>query len=112
MAQLSELAATLSGASRRRTHGADVVTTIVPAVQASSLSCSHGTRAPPASCSIRGPGAVLALASVPSYDPNDFDAEFPTLSNDPRRPLLDRALDGLYPPGSTFKIFTAVRGAR
>ncbi len=52
-------------------------------------------------------GAILALASVPSYDPNDFDAEFPTLSEDPAAPLLDRALDGLYPPGSTFKIFTA-----
>jgi penicillin-binding protein A len=50
---------------------------------------------------------VLAMASVPSYDPNDFDSLFPSLERDPGSPLLDRALDGLYPPGSTFKIFTA-----
>jgi penicillin-binding protein A len=44
---------------------------------------------------------------VPSYDPNAFDANFKELSTDPHSPLLDRALDGLYPPGSTFKVFTA-----
>jgi peptidoglycan glycosyltransferase len=44
---------------------------------------------------------------VPSYDPNNFDSEFASLNGDPSSPLLDRAIDGLYPPGSTFKIFTA-----
>ena len=33
--------------------------------------------------------------------------EFAALTADPRSPLLNRALDGLYPPGSTFKMFTA-----
>jgi len=50
---------------------------------------------------------VLAIASVPSFDPNALDVNFSSLLSDPSSPLLDRALDGLYPPGSTFKIFTA-----
>ncbi|MBV8602716.1 MAG: hypothetical protein JO359_14210, partial [Candidatus Eremiobacteraeota bacterium] len=52
-------------------------------------------------------GEVLALASVPSFDPNELDAIFSTLAHDPASPLLDRSTRGLYPPGSTFKIFTA-----
>ncbi|MBI4520188.1 MAG: penicillin-binding protein 2 [Gemmatimonadetes bacterium] len=57
-------------------------------------------------------GGVLALYSRPSFDPNDFvggiDADLWTgLNADPARPLLNRALNGVYPPGSTFKIATA-----
>jgi penicillin-binding protein A len=105
-AQLAQLGATLRGEQRRAT-GADVITTIVPAVQ-SKLYDLLGAY-PRGAGVVLDPrtGAVLALASVPSYDPNDFDGEFPSLSQDPEAPLLDRALDGLYPPGSTFKIFTA-----
>lgn len=106
MAQIDDLVATLRG-NRVATTGADVVTTIVPAVQARLFELL--SRYPRAAGVVLDPrsGAVLALASVPSYDPNDFDAEFATLRDDPEAPLLDRALDGLYPPGSTFKIFTA-----
>jgi len=52
-------------------------------------------------------GNVLALASVPSFDPNRIESEFARLSTDPQAALLDRSTSGLYPPGSTFKIFTA-----
>jgi len=106
MAQLEDLIATLRG-NRLTTTGADVVTTIVPAVQARLFELL--SRYPRAAGVVLDPrsGAVLALASVPSYDPNDFDAEFAALRDDPEAPLIDRALDGLYPPGSTFKIFTA-----
>jgi peptidoglycan glycosyltransferase len=106
VAQLEQLAATLSG-REAVAHGADIVTTIVPPVQAQLFALL--SRYPRAAGVVLDPrsGAVLALASVPSYDPNDFDAEFPSLSNDPETPLLNRSLDGLYPPGSTFKIFTA-----
>jgi peptidoglycan glycosyltransferase len=106
LAQVQSLVATLG---RRTTgaHGADVVTTIVPAVQAQLFSLL--SRHPRGAGVVLDPrtGAVLALASVPSYDPNEFDSGFASLSIDPEAPLLDRALDGLYPPGSTFKIFTA-----
>jgi penicillin-binding protein A len=83
------------------------VTTIVPGVQ--EVLYDDLARYPRAAGVVLDPrtGAVLAMASVPSYDPNDFESEFTSLSGDPHSPLLDRALDGLYPPGSTFKIFTA-----
>ena len=105
-AQLREIAATLQGA-RVAMPGADVVTTIVPAVQATLF--EQLSRYPRAAGVVLDPrtGAVLGIASVPSYDPNGFDGVFASLSRDPMSPLLNRALDGLYPPGSTFKIFTA-----
>lgn len=106
LAQLAALAAALRG-SPVAAQGADVVTTIVPAIQSQLFSLL--SRYPRAAGVVLDPrsGAVLALASVPSYDPNDFDAEFSSLSTDSDAPLLNRAVDGLYPPGSTFKIFTA-----
>ncbi|MCA1736565.1 MAG: penicillin-binding protein 2 [Actinobacteria bacterium] len=53
-------------------------------------------------------GAILAMVSTPSYDPNllvgvDAAAHWQTLLADPSRPLADRATRELYPPGSTFK---------
>jgi peptidoglycan glycosyltransferase len=106
LAQLEQLVGILRG-TPTAAQGADVVTTIVPAVQAQLFESL--SRYPRAAGVVLDPrtGAVLAIASVPSYDPNGFDAEFPALSTDSQAPLLDRALDGLYPPGSTFKIFTA-----
>ncbi|MPY87161.1 MAG: penicillin-binding protein 2 [Luteitalea sp.] len=57
-------------------------------------------------------GEVLALASVPSFDPNAFvngidHAAWRALLTDPRRPLQNRAIQGRYSPGSTFKIAVA-----
>ena len=53
-------------------------------------------------------GEVLAMVSGPSFDPDNLSqASFRALRDDPRRPLLNRALAGLYPPGSTFKPVTA-----
>jgi len=51
-------------------------------------------------------GDILVLASVPSYDPNRISSEL-FLNPDPSAPLLNRATQGLYPPGSTFKIAVA-----
>ncbi|MBN2405356.1 MAG: FtsW/RodA/SpoVE family cell cycle protein [Coriobacteriia bacterium] len=52
-------------------------------------------------------GAVLAMASSPTYDPSVVDAQWDTLaSEDGSAPLLNRATQSLYPPGSTFKIVT------
>jgi penicillin-binding protein 2 len=60
-------------------------------------------------------GEVLALYSSPSYDPNNFsrglsEEEYSGLIDNPDRPLFDRAIGGTYPPGSTFKIVTALAG--
>jgi len=88
-------------------HGADVVTTIVPAIQnALYARLSRQSRGAGVVLDPRT-GAVLAMTAVPSFDPNAIDAIFAALNTDKSSPLLDRSIDGLYPPGSTFKIFTA-----
>jgi peptidoglycan glycosyltransferase len=48
-------------------------------------------------------GAVLALASNPSFDPNTLDENWKALSTDPGAPLLNRATQGLYQPGAIFQ---------
>jgi penicillin-binding protein 2 len=60
-------------------------------------------------------GAVLALYSNPSYDPNRFTGGIPVdywkeLNTDPRRPLFNKVIQGTYPPGSTWKLATSVMG--
>ncbi len=56
-----------------------------------------------------GSGEVLSMASYPTYDLSKFDEIYDDLVNDEKyTPLLNRATDGLYAPGSTFKPMTAV----
>jgi len=52
-------------------------------------------------------GEILALVTHPSYEPNDIDDNFPDLIEDQDFPLLNRATQSLYPPGSTFKVITS-----
>ena len=53
-------------------------------------------------------GGVLALASYPTYDLSNFLSNYTELAQDPATPMLNRATQGLYAPGSTFKMLTAV----
>lgn len=53
-------------------------------------------------------GDVLASASYPTYSLSTFSQDYNDLAKDPLKPLLNRALQGLYPPGSTFKMITAI----
>jgi penicillin-binding protein 2 len=60
-------------------------------------------------------GEILALASHPNYDPNLFPRgispkDWVRLTNDPTHPLYNRAIQSVYPPGSTFKIIVALAG--
>ncbi|PYS42885.1 MAG: penicillin-binding protein 2 [Acidobacteria bacterium] len=64
-------------------------------------------------------GEIFALASAPTFDPNIFSqrittkagrAEYQSLLNDPDKPLIDRAIQGKYPPGSTWKPLMATAG--
>lgn len=48
-------------------------------------------------------GRILAMVSIPSYDPNTLNRDFKELLKDPATPLLDRAIAGIYPPGSVVK---------
>ncbi|HZZ64181.1 MAG TPA: penicillin-binding transpeptidase domain-containing protein [Candidatus Baltobacteraceae bacterium] len=105
-AQLGEIVLALHGKSEI-SRGADLVTTIRPAIETTLYNVlSRYARGAGVVMDPRS-GEVLALASVPGFDPNVLSATFPSLRSDSSSPLLDRALDGLYPPGSTFKIVTA-----
>ena len=58
-------------------------------------------------------GGILALVSTPTYDPNLFidgirTDDWEQLNNSPDKPMMNRALNGVYPPGSTFKPFMAL----
>lgn len=53
-------------------------------------------------------GGVLALASYPTYDLSTFRENFNTLRDDPGKPMTNRATQGRYAPGSTFKMLTAI----
>ena len=55
-----------------------------------------------------GTGEVLALASSPTYDLSTFNEDYDELVNDQRLPMFNRATQGIYAPGSTFKMVTAV----
>ncbi|HNO87608.1 MAG TPA: penicillin-binding protein 2, partial [Rhodocyclaceae bacterium] len=60
-----------------------------------------------------GSGGVLALVSVPTFDPNLFvdgiaPQDWDELNTSPDHPMVNRALNGAYPPGSTFKPFMAL----
>ncbi|NOY16708.1 MAG: penicillin-binding protein 2 [Gammaproteobacteria bacterium] len=62
-------------------------------------------------------GEILAFASTPSYDPNAFingisTADYAVLRDSPDKPLLNRALRGRYPPGSTIKPFMGLLGLK
>lgn len=62
-------------------------------------------------------GDVLVLASTPAFDPNIFTKGIPAqlwsdLNESPYKPLLNKPLGGVYPPGSTFKMITAIAAQR
>ncbi len=60
-------------------------------------------------------GEILAFVSTPTYDPNQFvngisSMQYAQLRDNPDQPLFNRALSGLYPPGSTIKPMVALAG--
>ena len=53
-------------------------------------------------------GGVKAMASYPTYDLANFSSVYNEIRNDPLKPMYNRAIQGLYAPGSTFKMVTAI----
>ncbi|MEX1148246.1 MAG: penicillin-binding protein 2 [Sphingomonadales bacterium] len=58
-------------------------------------------------------GDILAMATVPAFDPNDFNlgisrTRWQQLITDERKPLMNKAVSGVYPPGSTYKMAVAL----
>ncbi|WP_235215686.1 penicillin-binding transpeptidase domain-containing protein [Phaeacidiphilus oryzae] len=99
--------------TRQQVAAGNVKTTIDPKAQQAAFSGLGSARGAVAAID-PSTGAILALASTPSYDPSliagsDRAAQqkWTSLNNDPATPMLNRALRQTYPPGSTFKIVTA-----
>jgi penicillin-binding protein 2 len=96
----------------RATAGAEVVLTLDADIQTRALEVMGEESAGVVVMDIRN-GDILCLASTPSFDANQFVTGVPAalykeLASFERKPLLDKALSGLYPPGSTFKTMTAL----
>jgi peptidoglycan glycosyltransferase len=97
-------------------QGASVYLTISPRAQAAAYAALAQQGKPAAAVAINPrTGAILALASYPTFNPNDY-ATFDGVKlnkidkayrDDPNQPLLNRAVNDLFPPGSTFKIVTS-----
>jgi penicillin-binding protein 2 len=100
-------------ASREPVPARDVVLTIDRAFQTEVFAAMRAQGPSEGAAVVLDPrtGAVLALASIPSYDPNGFVLGFAprdraALRSEAQRPLLSRAAEGLYPTGSAFKPIT------
>jgi penicillin-binding protein A len=100
----------------RPKQGATIVTTLVPEIQEAAAAAAEAEAGDVAIAAIDpATGDVLALVSEPTYDPNPLASQDPKvvrdswdeLNADPEKPLLSRASDELFPPGSTFKLVTA-----
>ena len=92
-------------------HGQSLETTLDGAMQR-DLAAAFGDHAGAGVFLDPRTGAVRALFSAPTYDPNLFagrvsPAKWKSLSEDPARPLQNRAISGVYSPGSTFKVVMA-----
>lgn len=100
----------------RDKRGATIVTTIVPELQEAAEQAAAAESGDVAIAAIDpATGDVLALVAEPTYDPNPLASQDPEvvrstweeLNDDPEKPLVSRASDELFPPGSSFKIVTA-----
>ncbi|PIM70613.1 penicillin-binding protein [Streptomyces sp. JV178] len=104
---------TLDMITGKKKQGGSVVTTFNAAAQKAAFEGLGDKKGAVAAIDPKT-GAILALASTPSYDPSAFagvsqkdgDA-FSKLEKDKDKPMLNRALRETYPPGSTFKVVTA-----
>ena len=94
-----------------RQEGNDVVTNIDADAQRTAMAALQEVGFGAVVAIEPSTGAVKAMASNVSFDPNRIPFEFGKLStNEIETPLLNRATQGRYPPGSTFKVVTAAAG--
>jgi peptidoglycan glycosyltransferase len=102
----SEFTSLLDELRGKRQEGDDIVSTLIPDAQRTAFEALGGQ--PGAVVAIEPQtGKVRALASVPPYDPRDIPERFAQLNRDEDAPLLDRATQSGYPPGSAMKVVTA-----
>lgn len=95
----------------KKNPGNNVVTTLDVSLQRLASS-SLGQRKGAVIAMDPDTGAILAMVSKPDYNPNKVSSIWKTLINDENSALLNRASQGLYPPGSTFKLVTLLEYIR
>ncbi|HEX7244772.1 MAG TPA: penicillin-binding protein 2 [Solirubrobacterales bacterium] len=107
----SEFSSILDELRGHKQEGNDVVTNLDPAAQAVALSDLEAVGFGAVVAIEPKTGRVEVMASNKPYDPNRIPYELSRLNrNTIETPLLNRATQGLYPPGSTFKVVTAAAG--
>ncbi|HZO07090.1 MAG TPA: penicillin-binding protein 2 [Solirubrobacterales bacterium] len=107
----SEFASILDEITGATQEGNDIVTSIDSEAQAIALADLEAAGFGAVVAIEPKSGRVRVMASNKSYDPNRVPDEFEELNeNELETPLFDRASQGLYPPGSTFKVVTAAAG--
>lgn len=105
---------TLDLATGEQPKGASVETTIIPAAQQAAYNGLEGKKGAVVAMDPQT-GAILAMVSTPSFDPNaiashdlqEANESWSQLAEDPNNPLTNRATREIYPPGSVFKLVTA-----
>jgi peptidoglycan glycosyltransferase len=107
----SEFSSILDQLSGRNQEGDDVVTNLDPTAQRTALEDLEEVGFGAVVAIEPQSGRVKVLASNPPYDPNRVPEHLGQLNaNELETPLVDRATQGQYPPGSTFKVVTAAAG--
>ena len=107
----SEFGSILDELRGREQEGDDVVTNLDPAAQAAALEDLREAGFGAVVAIEPSTGRVRAMASNPPYDPNRIPYDLTELNeNELETPLVNRATQGQYPPGSTFKVVTAAAG--
>jgi penicillin-binding protein A len=106
----SEFGSILDQLTGRNQEGDDVVTNLDPAAQRVALSDLQAAGFGAVVAIEPRSGRVRVMASSPPYDPNRVPRDLSRLDTNPDSPLYNRATQGQYPPGSTFKVVTAAAG--
>jgi penicillin-binding protein A len=106
----SEFVSLLDELRGQTQEGNDVVTNLDPEAQRIALADLEAAGFGAVVAIEPSTGRVRVLASNPPYDPNRVPEHPSDLNRDATTPLLDRATQGQYPPGSTFKVVTAAAG--
>ena len=107
----SEFGSILDQLTGREREGNDIVTNLDPVAQQTALSDLEETGFGAVVAIEPSSGRVKVLASNPPFDPNRVPFELKELNeNELEAPLFNRATQGQYPPGSTFKVVTAAAG--
>jgi penicillin-binding protein A len=107
----SDLGSLIDRLSGSQQEGNDLITTLNPAAQRVALQQLGGRKGAVVALDPRT-GAIKVMASVPGYDPSAVKNQhtFDALNRDGNAPLLNRTTQSGYPPGSTFKVVSAIAG--